>query len=265
VKTSCVKTMATIQSALSTCLHSSARTVMTSLLTDSPRGFMLFPRTSFAASLRQRPDMLSRNCPLTTALPEFGDSETSGSSVLSFHAAVRRILRAASVSPGGTSTTLSRLLNRRCPPVTMEKENKKLRDSACRERTEGVLCACVLLPAPGDKRYLLILVETRRLASRGRLQAQRKAALLERQRAAAEARAALAEEHARETAARELAVRASVRIGLLTTTATVLNARRSGGGRNARLSEAARQVPGSELFALNLPLLLLETLARTTT
>lgn len=206
---------------------------------DSPRGFYAVFADVFRRIVAEEARYAEQELPSTTALPEFGDSETSGSSVLSFYAAWQNFTSRLSFSWEDVHNPLE--APNRNVRRAMEKENKKLRDSARRERTEGVR-ALVSYCQRRDKRYLLILVETRRRAEE--VEAQRKAALLERQRAAAEARAALAEEHARETAARELAVRASGAYRLADDDGDGTNARRSGGGRKRAALEAARQVPG---------------------
>ena len=205
---------------------------------DSPGGFYavftdVFSRIAAAEARYAEPD-----APTLPPAPVFGDASAGADIVSGFYASWKNYSSRMTFAWADEHNPLE--APNRNVKRAMEKENKKLRDAARRERSESVR-ALVAFCQRRDKRYIQQLLDARRWAEEE--EAKRRAVQLERQRAAAEVRAALAAEHAREAEARELEVRASGAYRLADDDGDG-GRRRGGGGRKRAALEASREVPG---------------------
>ena len=203
---------------------------------DAPRGFYTVFADVFRRIAAEEGRYAEPDTPPSPPLAVFGDATTPGDGVAAFYTSWGAFASRMTFSWADEHNPLEAA--NRYERRAMEKENKKLRDTARRERSEAVR-ALVSYCQRRDKRYLLHLVEARRRADED--EARRRAVQHERARAAAEERAAFAAEHAREAAAREQEIRASGSYRLADDDAS---AQRGGGSRKRAALEAARAAPG---------------------
>lgn len=203
---------------------------------DAPRGFYTVFADVFRRVAAEEGRYAEPDAPPSPPLAVFGDAATPGDAVAAFYASWGAFASRTTFSWADEHNPLEAA--NRYERRAMEKENKKLRDTARRERSESVR-ALVSYCQRRDKRYLLHVVEARRRADED--EARRRAVQQERARAAAEERAACAAEHAREAAAREEEIRASGSYRLADDDAS---AQRGGGSRKRAALEAARAAPG---------------------